>query len=92
MFAPRRRRELALMVNDTLPDDADRIEKLQVDIRRLEALIALVNDALFGLAGILGQAIVEAGVTNRIELADAIEQRAGLAGNEDHNQLLLAFA
>lgn len=54
--------------------------------------MVLVNDALLSLAGILGRAIVDAGVTTRSELADAIEHKAGPADLEGHNPLLLVFS
>ena len=72
-------------------DEAD-VAKVAADNEGLEAAIALLNDAVFGLAGIFSRALVEADVIGREKLADLIEHRAGNVGADDHNELLFAFA
>ena len=75
-----------------MADESETIEALRTDIRQLESLVLAVNDAVFGFAGIISRTIVDAGITTRVELADAIQQRAGSVDDDDHNRLLLAFS
>lgn len=68
------------------------LEDFRLENQRLEAAIALLNDAAFGVMGIVSRVIVEAGLISRRELADAVEKRAGLPESGDHNLLLLTFS
>lgn len=90
MLSPWWCRQLAVI--DPPKADPASVEALQAEVDRLSALVVAVNDALFGLSGILARAVVETGLIGRAELADTIEQRAGLQETDDHNPLLLAFA
>lgn len=72
--------------------DRESVEELRAEVDRLSALVVAVNDALFGLSGILARAVVDTGLIGRSELADTIEHRAGPQEAVDHNPLLLAFA
>jgi hypothetical protein len=90
MFSPWWCRQLAVI--DPPKTDPGSVEALQAEVDRLSGLVVAVNDALFGLSGIIARAVVETGLIGRAELADTIEQRAGLPETDDHNPLLLAFA
>ena len=72
-------------------EDDDQAD-LRARVERLESDLFLANDAAFGLAGIVCRAIVDAGIISRADLAIAIEQRAGLIGHDDRNELLATFA
>jgi hypothetical protein len=65
---------------------------MRAEIERLSDALVLANDAAFALAGIIGIAIVDAGIVNRDDLSAAIEHRAGRLDSPDHNPLLMAFA
>ena len=75
-----------------MTDTSAEILRLRAEVQRLEAALLVINDAAFGIAGILSRAIVDADVLGRDELADLIERRAGAPGRDDHNAPLLAFA
>lgn len=75
-----------------MTDRSDEIARLREEVAELGTLLLQVNDAFFGFAGIVGRAIVDAGIIGRDELADALENRAGQPGREDHNAGLRVFA
>ena len=90
LLSPWRRRKLA--VTDLPIADPGSVEGLRAEVDRLSSLVVAVNDAVFGLSGILTRAVVDTGLIGRSELADTIEHRAGPKEAADHNPLLLAFA
>lgn len=61
-------------------------------IEELEGHIVGVNDAMFGLAGILCRVIVEGGLVTKDDLAAMILARAGRDDDPDHRPTLVAFA
>ena len=87
---PSRRRE-KLDVTDA-PKGPPSVDSLQAEVDRLSAMLVTVNDALFGMSGILARVIVDAGLSERSELAEAIEKRAGPIEALDHNPLLHTFS
>jgi hypothetical protein len=70
----------------------DDLAALRAEVERLSDALVLANDAAFALAGIIGIAIVDAGIISRTEMAASIERRAGALNSPDHNPLLMAFA
>jgi hypothetical protein len=76
-------------------DDA-RIEgrdaRREADIEEIREHLLGVNDALFGLAGILCRIIVDGGLVTREDLAAMILARAGGEDDPDHRPAMVAFA
>ena len=80
------------MARVTLPNGPNSSPDLGAESERLEAAIALLNDAAFGFMGIISRVVVQGGLVSRVELADAVERRAGSPAADDHNILLLTFS
>src|SRR5205823_553551 len=81
------------MSDSATDSEFDRREaRLRADIDELKAELIGVNDAMFGLAGILCRIIVEGGLATKDDLAAMITARAGRQDDPDHRPTLVAFA
>ena len=47
------------------PKGPPSVDSLQAEVDRLSAMLVTVNDALFGMSGILARFIVDAGLSGR---------------------------
>lgn len=74
------------------PETDERKARHQAEMEELRAHLVGVNDAMFGLVGILCRIIVDGGLVSKDDLAAMIMTRAGRENDPDHRPTLVAFA
>lgn len=70
----------------------EREARHRAELDELRDHLVGVNDAMFGLAGILCRIVVDGGLVTKDELAAMVMARAGSHEDPDHRPTLVAFA